>query len=71
VFGNIEWVWEGGGGENWVRKAGPTKGGIVVGVDGECARGLGVCASVNVCVLEGDCGCAVDGNENAIHFLGE
>jgi hypothetical protein len=58
--------YRGGGGESRVRKAGPAKGGVVVGVDGECAKGMGVCTSVNECVLERDCGCAVDGDEDAV-----
>jgi hypothetical protein len=40
--------WGGGSGEDGVREAGSTKGGVVVGVDGKRASGLGVCASVDV-----------------------
>jgi hypothetical protein len=39
-----------------------------VGVDGESAGGLGVCTSVNDCVSEGDGGCAIDGDQDAVHF---
>jgi hypothetical protein len=30
-----------------------------------------VCASVDECVSEGDCGCAVDGDEDVVHFNSE
>jgi hypothetical protein len=54
-----------------VRDWGPTKGGVVVRGDYECASGVGECAAVEECVLEWDGGSAVGGDEDAIYAHGE
>ena len=61
----------GRGGEDGVLESGFAEGGVVVGVDIECAGGWNACASVGVCVSERDGDCAVGGDEYAVHFSTE
>ena len=58
-FCDCERRWRGGGGENGVCETGFAEGGVVVGSDVEGAGGVGVGASVGVCVGQWDGDCAV------------